>query len=147
MTNRYSRSDGFTLIELMIVITILGILVAIGLPQYNEYVLRSKITEAFTHLTSLQQRMEQYYQDNRTYANAAGTGCGITAPTSPTVQYFSFSCTLSNSNQSFTYTATSATLGFTYTVDDAGTRATSAVASGWSGAPTNCWIRNKGGGC
>lgn len=135
---------GFSLIELLTVVAIIGILAAIAIPQYNDYILRGKLAEAFTQLNSLSVRMEQYYQDNRNY----GTGtCGIPAPASPTVQYFTYSCALTNVDQGFTYTATgTATIGtFTYTINDAGTKNTTSVAAGWSGVNGNCWVRTKGG--
>jgi type IV pilus assembly protein PilA len=46
-------SHGFTLIELMIVVAVIGILLAIGVPNYQEYVLRSKLTDALSSLSQL----------------------------------------------------------------------------------------------
>lgn len=143
MQSRKLENRGFSLIELMIVVAIVGVLAAIGVPQYNEYMIKGKLAEAFSQLNSLSLRMEQYYQDNRNYGS---TNCGIAAPASPTVQYFTYSCALTNSGQGFTYTATGSTAaGFTYTINEAGTRNTTAVPSGWSGSNANCWVRGKGG--
>ena len=140
-----TRQGGFTLIELMIAIAIIAILSAVALPTFQGYILRGKLTEAYTQLSAVQLRMEQYYQDNRTYDNGSGA-CAI-ANFSGTV--FNYSCLLSNSGQGFTWTAAGianqGTGGFTFTVNETGTKATvisSGAPSGWA-SNTGCWLRNK----
>src|SRR2546426_9927950 len=64
----WSPRNGFTLIEVMIVVAIVGILAAIALPNYSYYVQRSKIIEATTSLSDARQRTEQLFLDTRTYA-------------------------------------------------------------------------------
>jgi len=57
---------GFTLIELMIVVAIIGILAAIALPAYQDYTVRSKITEGLLAADSVKQAIAEAYQSNGT---------------------------------------------------------------------------------
>jgi type IV pilus assembly protein PilE len=66
-----SRRHGFTLIELMITVAIIGILAAIAYPSYTQYVLRANRADAQAVLMESAQFMERYYTTNNTYANAA----------------------------------------------------------------------------
>ncbi|MGC8853872.1 MAG: type IV pilin protein [Halothiobacillaceae bacterium] len=63
-------SKGFTLIELMIAVAIVGILAAIAYPSYQQYVLKTRRAAAQGCLQELAQWMERYYTSNMTYANA-----------------------------------------------------------------------------
>ena len=54
-----NRNQGFTLIELMIVIAVIGVLAAIAIPNYNEYVQRSRITRAVAALSDMRVKLEQ----------------------------------------------------------------------------------------
>ena len=58
------KDCGFSLIELMIVVAIMGVLVAIALPQYQNYQVRSKVTEALVLAESVKRAMEVYYADH-----------------------------------------------------------------------------------
>ncbi|MDG2537284.1 type IV pilin protein [Dyella jiangningensis] len=145
--------SGFTLIEVMIVVMIIAILSAIAIPQYQQYIVRSKLTDAMNNLSAERVLMEQYYQDNRQYAcPAAGDA---TKPPLPQMKYFTFACALGtdasgNANaQAYTLTAKglatdSQVSGFTYTLDN--TNAKSSVGpANWGGTQASCWITNKGG--
>ena len=146
------RVKGFTLIELMIAVVVVSILAAIALPAYSNYVKRGKISEATSNLGSLRVSMEQYYQDNRTYQNAAGTACGVSMPTSPAVKYFSFSCTAPTAD-AYTITATGQATGgmsgFVYTIDQDNNKATTSLPADWNlpGGGVNCWATKSGGSC
>ena len=138
------RQSGFTLLELMIVVAVIALLSAIAVPSYTQYVVRSKLTEAFSALASAQSSAEQFWSNNRSYV-LFNTATGFPAATT------NFTYNLSNqSNSTFTITATgvatSPVTGFAFTIDQNGNKATTAVPTGWTASAT-CWIYKKGGVC
>lgn len=72
------REMGFTIIELMIVVAIIGLLAGIGVPSYREYVNKSKRAEGKAALTAAAARLERYYSLNNCYPSSA---CGSPAAT------------------------------------------------------------------
>jgi prepilin-type N-terminal cleavage/methylation domain-containing protein len=138
------NASGFTLIELMIVVAIVGILSAIAVPLYTDYITRSYLVEAQTGLAGFRVNMEQFYQDNRTYSGAGLGGCGAAAPGQAV--YFNFAC--ASAGQTYLATATGVNarvVGFTYTIDQSNNRVTVAAPAGWTSATMNtCWITRKG---
>jgi type IV pilus assembly protein PilA len=73
---------GFTLIELMIVVAIIGVLAAIAIPAYQNYIARAQITDALTMLGGLRNPVSEYWQSNGTaptYADINRTGTLTTA--------------------------------------------------------------------
>jgi type IV pilus assembly protein PilE len=131
--------QGFTLIEAMIVMVVLGILAAVAIPNYSRYITRGNLVEATNGLAEYRVRMEQFYQDNRTYAN--GGNCGVPAPTNLT--NFAITCAIGAGGQAYTATATGAgnTAGFVYTVDQANVRATTGVGAHWGSLPADAATR------
>jgi type IV pilus assembly protein PilE len=109
---------GFTIIELMIVVAIIGLLAGIGVPSYREYVNKSKRAEGKAALTAAAARLERYYSLNNCYPSSA---CGSpaatdssTALTAAGIQGFSgesstkayYNISLTFAAQTFTITAT-----------------------------------------
>ena len=80
-----NRSKGFTLIELMIVVAIIGIIAAIAYPSYMDSVTGSRRVGAQGDLMSFAQSMERIYTEKGSYAWANGDATAITVSTSPTI--------------------------------------------------------------
>lgn len=144
------RAGGFTLIELMIAVAILGILVAVAYPSYRDYVVRGQLVDATTGLSTVQADMERHFQDNRSYATVGTftTPCAVTAA-NRTFGNFLVSCSAVAAT-TFTLQAVGSgpTAGFTFTVNHQNVRATTAVPTG-SGYVTCAtrWILKKGQSC
>lgn len=73
------RQRGFTLVELMVTVAIIGILAAIALPSYNQYVIRSNRAAAQAFLMEVSQAQAQFMADTRSYA-ATVAELGLTTP-------------------------------------------------------------------
>lgn len=137
-----SRQDGFTLIELMIAMVVVAVLAAVALPSYTNYVMRGKIPEATANLSAKRVKMEQFFQDNRTYV-----GAPVLANDTSSSKYFDFAGTATATTYTLTATGKSSMTGFAYTVDQANTKATTVSGvSGWSGNGS-CWVTKQGGQC
>lgn len=77
-----SRSRGFTLIELMIAVAVVGILMALALPSYTEHVRRSHRSEAQAYLMAVANRQHQFLIDTRAFAALANVGVAVPAAVS-----------------------------------------------------------------
>ncbi|MCB1919461.1 MAG: pilin [Candidatus Competibacteraceae bacterium] len=78
--NKFQR--GFTLIELMIVVAIIGILAAIAIPAYQDYTIRAQVTEAVNLADGLKTPVTDAYNDAGAWASAVSGQRGIPANTS-----------------------------------------------------------------
>lgn len=135
-----SSRSGFSLIELMIALAVIGVLLAIALPNYNDYLLKGKLAEAMTVLSDLQVREEAYYTDNRAYS-------AMTPRTGQTQYFDTTSCVTTTvggvAAQGYLCTAASTALGYSYTVNEAGTKST--IKPDLSTAA--CWLKAANGSC
>ena len=117
------RTAGFTLIELMVTVAIIGIIAAVGYPQYSQYVVRAKRSAATQLMMKIASREEQYMLDARAYT-AALTGAssvGLAATDD------NFTCTAAQCSNEY-YTITVAVVagpppGYTITATATGSQA------------------------
>src|SRR6266513_470182 len=142
-------ATGFTLIEVMITVAIIAILAAVAIPSYTDYITRSKIQEATSSLLSMRVKVEQYFQDNRTFIGACAAG--TVAPLPAGLKYFTITCPTLTATL-YTIRADGGIAGgdqtmaqFAFTIDQANTRQTALVPADWTLPATNCWVTKKGG--
>lgn len=139
---RQSNQRGFSLIELVITVTIIGIIAAIAIPAYNAMKMRGARTEAMSTLTEVAHLQERWYSNNGTYADSLAT---IDAPTSSENNKYTISLTFDSSTpDEFEVTATAAgsQLGDdncqTFSLDQAGRR----TSTDSGGNPSSgCWSK------
>lgn len=138
------RMQGFTLIELMIVIVVVAILAAIAVPSYRSYMLRTNRTEAKAVLLQVLSAQEKFFLQNNSYAGAAQltpappNGLGLPATTANGGYVVSIA---PGATPGTTYVATATAAGGqlqdtdcqTFTIDEMGARnsAPSAVGTCW----------------
>ena len=137
------RSQGFTLIELMIVVAVIGILSAIVYPSYTEYIRRGHRADARAGLLQAQQWLERAATATGQYPTAA-LPAALTWASDTSKRYTI--ATTSATSTSYTLTATPKSPGpqasdkcGTYTLSNTGLRGANGKTSGQSGYDTDCW--------
>ncbi len=140
---------GFTLIEVMIVVAIVGILTMVAYPSYRNHIIRGQLTDGTNGLSAIRAQMERYYQDNRTYASTGSftTPCAADV-TTRTFGNFTVSCSGTPDATTFTLQAVGAgqSNGFTFTINQQEVKNTTAAASGWNTC-SGKWLTRKGDTC
>lgn len=129
ITTRFGRVGGFTLIELMIVVAIIGILAAIAYPSYTQYIIRGNRAAAQAQMMDIASREQQIFLANRGYAakgDTAWTSTGYTLPAEVSSKY-TYGITADNTTTppiftiTFTATGSQASDG-NLTLDQAGNK-------------------------
>jgi type IV pilus assembly protein PilE len=140
-----NHANGFTLVELMITVAIIGILSAVAIPSYSNYVVRGKLVEATGELANGRIRFEQYFQDNRNYDNAETAVCPAAT------KYFTYNCVTPTAT---TYTITAVSVAnqglgaagdYTYTINESNIKATTQFAG--AASTETCWLMKEGDTC
>jgi type IV pilus assembly protein PilE len=148
--NIFKRSSGFTLMELMIVVAIIGILASIAIPAYSEYVIRGKRSDAKAALLNMQLAQEKYRANCPTYATAIGNAMScvtgnytlVGSTTSPD-GYYTIAISGTPTATAYTVTATplppfaDSTCG-TFAINKDG-KTTSTIGQTTAAKVTECW--------
>jgi type IV pilus assembly protein PilE len=98
MKNKYS---GFTLMELMVVLAIVGILLMVAIPSFNEYIMKSRRSDATAQLLMMAMAQERWRSNRATYANTAE----LAYPAETEGGYYALAVTANGANN-YTMTAT-----------------------------------------
>ena len=131
------KQRGFSLIELMVTVAIVGTLAAIAIPSYNSYVRRSKRADAKVALTSLAQQYERCYTRYNAYNNG---GCNVALGTPTPNKAYTIAADPGGTNDAQNFAIMATPTGDQVKDTACGTfKLNSAGVKTVTGAATNCW--------
>lgn len=137
------RPAGFTLLEMLITVAVIGILARFAYPSFVEQIRKSRRSDAMDALAAVVQQQERWRSNNSTYASSLtgawpGTGLGLTSASSGAYYTISVSGTSATA-----YTATATAVSGKSQASDSGCTAMSVVYSAGSltYSPTSCWLK------
>jgi type IV pilus assembly protein PilE len=132
---KFYRINGFSLVELLVVVAILGIVTSIAYPSYVDNVVKSNRSEALREVLRIANLQEQYYVDSRKYT-ALMTDLGLSAdPFITESGYYSIDATVSDA----TFVVTASALGTQATRDSACTTLQINEVGQKTATSTDCW--------
>ena len=147
LPNPGRRPHGFTLVELMIVVAIIGILAAVGIPAYNDHTKRARRAEGRDALLDIAARQERRYSDANQYTDNLGSlgvtdpgGCSAAGVQTDNCFYTLTITSLGSTNQAFTAKAAPITPDpdcGTLSLDQTGARGKTGTAAN----AKDCWGR------
>jgi type IV pilus assembly protein PilE len=132
MMSKRNSAGGFSLIELMVTVTIIGIIAGIAYPSYTSSILKGRRSDAEATLMDMAQREQQYLLDNRAYASTT-TILNVTIPASIST-YYTFDITTNAAGAAPSFTATATPIAgtqqasdYTLTIDNTGAKTPSTI--------------------
>lgn len=128
---------GFTLVELMITVAVVGILAVTAYPTYQNFLLKGNRAAAQSHLMDIAQRQQQYLMDARSYAGSVGT-LNMTTPTDVSNFYTIAIVTATGTPPTFTVTATPVA-GSKQAADTCGAMSIDNNGAKTAAQSTGCW--------
>lgn len=127
---------GFTLVEIMITVAIIGILTAIALPSYRSHVTKSRLVDAFSGLSMVPSQGTDFWPRKNTFENFDRLPANT--------KNFTFKIDEATVHSlKVTATGIDQAAGFNYSIDQSGNRSSTTT---W-GSSTTCWVDTKEGKC